>query len=183
MVTRLSAPQHFQGQGQQAAVRICATRIQDSTHLTALSTCCATILCEPNFLQPRVRIISGFADHLDKTQAISAIGFLFWAETCIRYEMYFECAVHLHRRPQVEFPSLGGKILPETVMLFFAYDLKARLFVEVSRRTKNALRPQSHLFVSRLPRESDAFLNQPLADSQPAGLWFHMQQPQLCDFV
>jgi hypothetical protein len=35
------------------------------------------------------------------------------------------------------------------------------LFVDMSCRMKNALRAQRHLLVTRLPRESDAFLNQP----------------------
>src|SRR5215468_9061663 len=89
----------------------------------------------------------------------------------------------LRWRPQVKFPGLARKILPEAVMLFFAHDLEPCLFVEVSRRMKNALRPQRHLLVSRLPRESNAFLNKPLADSKPPRLWFHVQQAQLCDFV
>src|SRR5262245_50228796 len=91
--------------------------------------------------------------------------------------------LHLRYRPQIELPSLGGKILPEAVMLFFAHDLEPCLFVDVSRRMKNALRPKGHLPIPRLPCESDAFLNQPLADSEPPRLRFHMEQAQLCDFV
>src|SRR5262250_3071226 len=85
--------------------------------------------------------------------------------------------------PQVEFPSLGRKILSEAVMPFFAHDLEPGLFVEVSCRMKNALRPKRHLAIPRLPCESDAFFNQPLADSQATRLRFNMQQPQPCDFV
>src|SRR5262249_23757237 len=91
--------------------------------------------------------------------------------------------VCLRRCPQVEFPSLGRKIFPEAVMLFFAHDLEPGVFVEVSCRMKNALRPKRHLAIPRLPCESDAFFNQPLADSQATRLRFNMQQPQLCDFV
>src|SRR5215471_9314313 len=91
--------------------------------------------------------------------------------------------VRLRCWPQVEFPSLGRKLLSEAVMLFFAHDLKPGLFVEVSCRMKNALCPKRHLAIARAPCESDALLNQPLADSQTTRLRFNMQQPQPCDFV
>src|SRR5262245_7962795 len=74
--------------------------------------------------------------------------------------------------PQVEFPSLGRKILPEAVMLFFAHDLESGLFVQVSCRMKNALRPKRDFAIPCLPCESDAFFNQPLADAQATRLRF-----------
>jgi hypothetical protein len=45
------------------------------------------------------------------------------------------------------------------MMLFFAHNVETCLFVNVSRRLKNALSPQSHLLVPCLARESDAFLD------------------------
>ena len=53
--------------------------------------------------------------------------------------------------PQIEFPSFGRKILAEAVMLFFAHDPEPGLFIEVSCRMKNALRPKRHLAIPRLP--------------------------------
>src|SRR5215469_2377187 len=91
--------------------------------------------------------------------------------------------IRLRCCPQVEFPSLGRKLLSEAVMLFFAHDLEPSLFVEVSCRMKNALRPKRHLAIARVPCESDALFNQPLADSQATRLRFNMQQPQPCDIV
>src|SRR5262249_14801398 len=91
--------------------------------------------------------------------------------------------VRLRCCPQVEFPSLGRKLLSEAVMLFFAHDLEPSLFVEVSCRMKNALRPKRHLAIARVPCKSDALFNQPLADSQATRLRFNMQQAQPCDFV
>jgi hypothetical protein len=68
-------------------------------------------------------------------------------------------------------------------MLFFADDLETCIFVDVSRRVQNALRPQCHLLVPGLPREADAFHNEPLANSQPTRFRFNVQQTQLCDCV
>jgi hypothetical protein len=68
-------------------------------------------------------------------------------------------------------------------MLFFAHDPESCLFVKVSCCMKNALRPKRHLLVPCLPREADAFVNEPLADSQPTRLRFNVQKPQLCGFV
>jgi len=60
-------------------------------------------------------------------------------------------------------------------MLFFAHDPESCLFVKVSCCMKNALRPKRHLLVPCLPREADAFVNQPLSDSQPTRLRFNVQ--------
>jgi hypothetical protein len=66
---------------------------------------------------------------------------------------------HLGCSPQVEFPGLGRKILPEAVMLFFAHDPEPCLFINVSGCVKNALCPERDLLISHLPRESEALLN------------------------
>src|SRR5262252_1903743 len=84
---------------------------------------------------------------------------------------------------QIEFPSLSRKILPKTVMLFFVHNAEPCLPINASGCVKNALRPEGDLLISGLPRESNALLNKPFANSKPARLPFHMQQPQLCDFV
>src|SRR6185437_13610751 len=68
-------------------------------------------------------------------------------------------------------------------MLFFADNLEACLFINVSRRMENALRPQRHLLVACLPREADALLNQSPANAQASRLRFNVQQSQLGNFV
>src|SRR5215467_3051094 len=83
--------------------------------------------------------------------------------------------------PQIEFPGLSRKILPETVMLFFVHKPEPCLLINASGCVKNALCPERDLLISGLPRESNALLNSPFANSKPARLRFHMQQPQLCD--
>ena len=83
-------------------------------------------------------------------------------------------ALRVNVGSQLEFPSLGRKILPEAVMLFFAHDLEPGLLVEMSCRMKDALRPKRQLVITRLLREPDAFLHQALADPQPTRLGFNM---------
>jgi hypothetical protein len=68
-------------------------------------------------------------------------------------------------------------------MLFLVHDPKPHLLINVPGCEKNTLCPERHLLIPRLPRVSDAFLNQPFANSEPTGFRFHMQQPQPGDFV
>lgn len=84
---------------------------------------------------------------------------------------------------KLEFPSLGRKILPKAVMLFFAYDLKPCLFVDMSRRVEDALRPQCHLLIACLTGEADAFRHESLPNPEPPSCPFNVQQPQLCNFL
>jgi hypothetical protein len=69
------------------------------------------------------------------------------------------------------------------MMLFFVHNLESCVFVDASRGMKNALGPQHHLQVPCLPRESDAFLNQPLTNAQSARFAFNVQQSQSCNLL
>src|SRR5918911_3140797 len=56
---------------------------------------------------------------------------------------------------------------------------KTRGLIDVPRRDKDALGPQCDLWILRLPREADAFGDEPRADAEPAGRRLDQQQPQL----
>jgi hypothetical protein len=62
---------------------------------------------------------------------------------------------------QGKLPGFRDKILAEAMMSFFLHHAKPSLLVNVPRRIEFALRPQHHLFVSCLPRESHALTHQP----------------------
>jgi hypothetical protein len=60
---------------------------------------------------------------------------------------------------------------------------EAGLLIQAARRIQVALRPQRDLRVAGLPREPDAFVDEPSADAEPARLRLDQQQPQLGDVL
>src|SRR5439155_2578364 len=83
-----------------------------------------------------------------------------------------------HRSLQSQIPGLADEVLAEAVMRFRAGQPKAGRLIDVTRRDQDALGPQRDLLITRLPREADAFGDEPRPDAEAARRWLDQQQPQ-----
>ena len=64
-------------------------------------------------------------------------------------------------------------------MFLFAHDLEPRLFVDISRRMKNALGPKRNSAVPESPPETDAFVHEDVTQTSSTRCFLDEQKPKL----
>src|SRR5262249_13723871 len=69
--------------------------------------------------------------------------------------------------------------MAEAMMRLLFDEPEAGFFIDMPGGVEHAVRPQRDLFVSRLPGEPYALIDQPFADAHPARARLNQQQAQL----
>src|SRR6202011_640543 len=96
---------------------------------------------------------------------------------CSRLDAILPC--RLARQP--ELPGFRHQIAAEAMVGFLRDAPKTALFVNAPGREQLALGPQNDLSITRLPRNSDALVDQPSAQTQTARIGLDQQQTKLGD--
>src|SRR3954471_13785724 len=84
---------------------------------------------------------------------------------------------------KIALPGFADEIDAERVMRLFGDPFESGLGVNAARRQKIALRPQRHAPISGLSRKAQAFVDEALAQAQPARLRIDDEQTELRDLV
>src|SRR5580765_8962845 len=84
---------------------------------------------------------------------------------------------------EVALPGFADQVDAERMMRLLGDKLEARPRVNAARRGEDALRPQCHSPVAGFPGKAQAFVDEALAEAEPARLRIDDQQPQLGDLV
>src|SRR5262245_13271829 len=85
------------------------------------------------------------------------------------------------RTLQLELPGLADQAVAEAVVRLLGHQAVAGRFVDVARGLQAAVRPQHDLPVALLAREALAFVDEALADPEPAGGGLDVEHPELRD--
>src|ERR1700733_10651179 len=78
---------------------------------------------------------------------------------------------------QFQLPRLADQALAETAVRFAANQHESRVLINPAGGDQDALGPQRDLAIAALPRERQAFGDQPLAESRAAPGRIDQQQP------